>query len=498
MPTPSSQTAWYSRWIPTGLFLLALYFPLFLHLDSEPVKNFDESLFACRAFSIAYYGEYLCNFRDLPQGPSASNTKPPLISYVQALSFHIFGYNELALRLPIAFSALLIIWILIAFGKKEFGTPIFGYFCGLVLVTSRGFVNVHLSRTGDHDIPLALFGLIFLISVYRYLDSDRTEKKYLFFLTLMLIFMALTKGVAGLFFAPGVVLYALYKRQLIPLLRDPYTWLALGIYILAIGGFYFFRHLDCPEFLDRMWKYEMGGHYAKTRDGHKHPWFWYFTNWYFERFKYWLPLIPLGIGLTFMNRFRFIRDWGILLLICFGSYMAVISNSQTKLLWYDASVYPIMAFWAGLVLYHLYQGLITYLKPDGIWRRYLIGALFCLTFFTYPYRDIIEKVYDPHDVRYIPERYGFLIKETERLLPDLKRYNILQIGQSTHVLYYQLVYNQIKDYRIRRYRAVESVKIGDVIMACQPGVKKNLKENYDYELLLGAEDCILVRLNRRK
>ena len=496
MSSPQEHNKWLTRWIPGGFFFLAIYFPLFLHLDVEPVKNFDESLFACRAFSIAYYGEYLCNFRDLPQGPSASNTKPPLISYVQALSFRILGYNELALRLPTAISAVLLIWVLIVFSKREFGTPTFGYFCGLVLVTTRGFVDVHLSRTGDHDIPLALFGLIFLLSVYRYLDSERTDKKYLILLTLMLILMALTKGVAGLFFAPGVLLYALYKRQLIPLLKERSTWIALGIYVAAIGGFYILRHMDCPEFLDRMWKYEVGGHYGKTRDGHKHPWNWYLNNWYVGRFP-WLPFVPFGIGLTFLHRFRHLRDLGVLLLISFVTYMAVVSNSQTKLLWYDASVYPIMAFWVGLVFYFLFEGIKKSLGGTQI-RNLILGTLFCVSLFAFPYRDIMLKVYQPRDVHYVPERYAYLIKRAENLLPETTHYNILHVGQSTHILFYQLVYNNLKDYRIRRYRALESVKVGDIVMACQPNIKKRLMERYEYKLMLGAEDCILIHLLSKK
>lgn len=498
MSTQDSQQQWWGRWIPAGFFLLTIYFPLFLHLGNEPVKNFDESLFACRAFSIAYYGEYLCNFRDLPQGPSASNTKPPLISYVQALSFYIFGYNELALRLPIAISAVLLIWVLIAFSRREFGSPTFGYICGLVLVTSRGFVDVHMSRTGDHDIPLALFGLIFLLSVYRYLDSHRTEKKYLVVLTLMLIFMALTKGIAGLFFGPGVVLYALYKRQLLPLLRDKYTWIAVGVYILAVVGFYLFRHLDCPEFLDRMWKYEMGGHYGKTRDSHDHPWYWYFHNWYIGRFP-WLPLVPLGIGMMFLNRFRDLRDWGVMMLICFVTYMAVVSNSQTKLLWYDASVYPMLAFWAAWVLYTLFNGLKRHFAPLNISKTYLLGILFLIGIFVFPYRDIMQKVYLPRDVHYVPERYGHIIKETERLLPDITEYCVLHIGQSTHILFYQLIYNNLKDYRIKRYRSPESVKVGDTVMVCQTNVKNRLMREYEYEFVLGTQNkCVLLHLIRRK
>ncbi|MEM7659428.1 MAG: glycosyltransferase family 39 protein [Bacteroidota bacterium] len=486
------------QWLPAVLFSAAIYFPLFLHLDVEPIKNFDESLFACRAFSVAHYGDYLCNFRDLPYGPSASNTKPPLMTYVQAGFFKLIGYNELALRLPIAIAAVLLIFTLIQFGRKQFGSEAFGYFCGLILVTSRGFVTVHMSRTGDHDVPLALFGLLLLLMVHRYFSAEIQEKKYLGWITLLLICTTLTKGIAGLFFGPAIVLYALYRKQLIPLLKDKYTWYAALTYVVVIAGYYLVRNEICPDFLDRVWRYEVGGHYGATRDGHNHPWFWYLKQWYEFKFHYWLPLIPLGIGLTFHPKFRQIRDLSVLFLLASTTYLAVISNSQTKLSWYDASLYPMMAFWAGLVCFVLWQSIMDWLQANSISKRYLFTALFVLGLFAFPYRDIMEKVYEPKDVLYPPEKYGFLMKQMDKTMPDFQSYQILHVGQSTHSLFYQLVYNEVKGYQIGRYFAYESAKEGDFIMACQNRIKRRLEREFETQVWQSTEQCKLYYLVKRK
>ncbi|RMG72761.1 MAG: phospholipid carrier-dependent glycosyltransferase [Bacteroidetes bacterium] len=500
MHLPEDRLAVRTKWVTLLLFAAAAYFPLFLHLGNEPVKNFDESLFACRAFSLAYFGEYLCNFTDFTDlsegkiiGPGASNTKPPLISFVQAAFFRLFGYNELALRLPSALSAVLILLVFYRLSRRLFGSPVFGYLAGLVLVSSRGFVNVHVSRTGDHDAPLALFGIVLLLAYYHYLETERRDTRQLIIMTAMLSAAALTKGVAGLFFGPGMVLYALYKRQLIPILRDRRTWLAVAAYLGVVAGYYLYREWDCPGFLSRVWRYEVGGHYGATRDGHLHPWYWYFQNLYYK-FTYFLPLLPLGIALFFVPKLRALRSLGVLLLLAAASWMAVISNSETKLLWYDASLYPILSLIVALALYQLHQALHVWLTLSD-WRfRSLATGLFLLAFFALPYSFIISKVYHPKEVTYIPEQYGFLIKQTERNLPDLKNYHILHLGQSTHALFYQLVYDLTKDYQIGRYRSPESIQVGDVIMACQNQMKKRLFGFYDVEVLQAYENCVLVRV----
>jgi 4-amino-4-deoxy-L-arabinose transferase-like glycosyltransferase len=355
-----------------------------------------------------------------------------------------------------------------------------------------------MTRTGDHDVPLAMFGILLLFSVYRYFQSDCQDKKYLLLLTLLLIAASLTKGIAGLFFGPAIVLFALYKRQLLNLLRDRYTWFAVLAYVVVILGYYLARNASCPDFIYRVWAFEVGGHYGETRDGHDHPWFWYMKQWYDFKFQYWLPFLPLGIGLLFHPRFRAQRDIHVLLLLAFGTYLAVVSSSQTKLSWYDASLYPIMAIWAGFVLYQLWEGLMQWLEPRRLSGRYLIGLLFLLAFFAFPYRDIMEKVYEPKDVLYPPEKYGFLMKQLEQTMPDFRSYHILQLGQSTHALFYQLVYNETKGYQIGRYHAFESARPGDFIMACQNRVKKRLEKEFEVQLWQSTDQCRLYYLVKKK
>lgn len=484
------------RWIILALFLGVVYFPLFLHLDHEPVKNFDEALFANRAFSIAYYGEYLCNFRELPYGPSASNTKPPLISFVQALSFWIFGYNELALRLPIAISAVLLLLMFLRFSQREFGSWNYGFIAGLVLITAHGWVNIHTARTGDHDVPLAIFNWIVLICWYRYLQYDGTRKKYIYGLALALTCAVLTKNIAGLFFGPALLIYTLYKRKLGMVLRDKHLYLAAGVFILLTGGYYLYRILDCPSFFDRMWRYEMGGHYGATRDGHDHPWYWYVNNLYVNRFRAFLPLIPLSLILVFAKPFRKMRDLGVILILGTASVLILISGSSTKLIWYDATAFPPLAMLVGLVLWQLYEGLMDRWKPAHQVGRYMGTLGFLLIFFLFPYMGIMKYVYLPKQVRYESERYANLIWQTERNRPDIKEYAIIHLGQSAHALFYQNVYNLTRDdgYHIRRFVSAASARSGQVVMACQKEVIWELYANYEIEVIQAWNGCQIVRL----
>ena len=248
-----------SIWLPIVFFLLAAYFPLFLHLGSQPVKNFDESLFALRAYRLAHYGEYLNNFKEFPDGPSATNTKPIFFSAIQALSFKVLGYNELALRLPVALSVLLLLFFFVRFSWQETGSMTFGFFAGLVLLTSIGFIRIHISRSGDHDAPLAVMGWLALLYFFKYLQNDRKERRHLWIFTGLLIATTLTKSVAGLFFTPALLLYSLYKKQFLNLLKSRDFWIAVGIYILVVGGYYLWREIEHPGFWKAMNKGEIGG-----------------------------------------------------------------------------------------------------------------------------------------------------------------------------------------------------------------------------------------------
>lgn len=485
-------------WLPVILFAAAAYFPLFLHLGTQPLKNFDESLFALRAYRIAHYGQYLNNFIEFPDGPSATNTKPALFSLIQAISFKIFGYNELALRLPVALSVVALLWLILRFSRKETGSYAWGLFAGLVLITSQGFIRVHVSRTGDHDAPLAVFGWIALTCLFRYFQTERKEARYLWLFTGALIAATLTKSVAGLFFVPGIIVWLLWERQLVPFLKDRKSWLAIGAYILVIGGYYLYREIDYPGFLAGMWGGELGGHYFETRDGHLWPWYWYAQRLFTLKYMPWLMLLPLGMLLILHKSAEGLRPYGRLMIAAAISWLTVISFSGTKLEWYDASLYPVFAMLTGYGIYRLWLGLINFSGEKNSPMNWGVTGLFCLAFFLMPYVNIMKKVYEPKDIDYPGERYGYLVEQTTNQFPEIRDYTILHEGHSTHALFYQLTRNHHQGYHISRLKDAALATEGQVIMACQPKVLRYLKDHYEVEPITGKEGCELLKLIRKK
>ncbi len=486
------------QWITLILFLAASYPPLFLHLGSQPLKNFDESFYALRAYRIAEYGEYLYNYSQFPDGPSGTNLKAPLFSGVQALFFKIMGYNELALRLPVALSVWVLLLLMIRLGRRHFHDPAFGYFSALTLLTSWGFVHVHVSRTGEHDAPLAVMGWLALICLYRFLDGERKDRRWLWGLMGALIAATLTKSIAGLFFVPGMLAYTLYKRQFLPLLKDRNLWLAVGGFVLAVGGYYLFREWDHPGFLADVWKGELGGHYLQTRDGHQWPFLWFAERLVRIKYQWWIGWFVFG-GLTvFYPRLRAYRDLGILLGLAWWSWLLVISSSQTKLEWYDASLYPLMAMFVGLILSQLYQGLQQVLQLDSGFWKYSLTALFVLVLFLPPYLSILQKTYQPKDNDYPGELYGYLIHQATRTPPQQKEYTLVYRGFSLHCLFYQLVYNEEYDYEISRKRKFEEMEAGETVMLCEPQGLAYAREHFEVENLTATRGCYLMKLVSRR
>ena len=485
---------WIRIWVPILLFSVAAYFPIFLHLGSFPLKNFDESLFAMRAYKMAHEGEYLYNFRDFPDGPSSTNVKPTFFTTIQALSFKILGYNEIALRLPVALCVVLLLGFFLRLSYLETGSLTWGYFCGLVLITSIGFIRVHISRTGDHDAPLAVMGWLSLLYFFRYLQNDRKSTRDLWIFTFLMIAATLTKSVSGLFFVPALVIYSLYKKQFVALMTSKELWLSVAAFVIAVGGFYLVREIEHPGFWKSIVKGELTGRYLGTLGGHKWPWYWYAVRLYKIKFMPWLLFLPLGMGLMIANKNRRIRDFGVLMTLAGLVWLIVISTAQTKLEWYDASLYPIMAILVGYSLYRIYQGIIHYLKlKTGIYRWIYTIAFFAFVFIL-PYKNIIEKVYHPKDIDYPGERYGLLIEQVKKKFPDLKEFTIQYDGFSTHILFYQLTNNNHRGYKISRIDKPEEAFVGMTVMACEPRDVKYFEENFEVEPISGKEGCKMWKL----
>ncbi len=81
--------------------------------------------------------------------------KPPLIYWLIAISYKVFGVHDWAARIPMALSAIALCWLTAAFGIWAFGKRA-GFYAGLCMATCVGLVAVYprahsrCNADGDH------------------------------------------------------------------------------------------------------------------------------------------------------------------------------------------------------------------------------------------------------------------------------------------------------------------------------------------------------------
>lgn len=444
---------------PVVLFAIAIYFPVFLHLGSDVIGMWDESLFALRAYFLAYTDQYLINFNEIDPTYSHPNTKPPLFTWIQAISFRLFGYSELSLRMPIALSVVAMIIFLVWFSKKEFNAPTIGYIAALVLVTSRGFMDLHIARTGDHDAVLAFEFLLVFANFYRAIKYPDKQNRYIWYTAIFLTAAVLTKSVAGLFPLPALFLFALYKKKLIDILRSWQTWGAVAMFLALVLGYYLYREMHVPGFLKTVWDEEIGGRYSGDALGHHHIYYYYLKRLIEWRLVPMVFILPLSILIFFTKRGKDFRDLGILFLIGAISLLTIISISKTKCEWYDAGVFPLLAVLVAIGIDHVRVALQGYFANETVWRKHLVTLLLIAALFTYPYIKVMQQIAYPSK-GWNEEQIGEFMRQVD---PEME-YTIATKGLNLCVMYYKRIATNIDGIDIQHKRYKDDFEVGEKIM----------------------------------
>lgn len=485
----------WQRYLIFALFAITIYFPLFHHLNWEPIHNWDESLFAMRAGYMAEEGKYLPNYSHwVENGPLHRNTKPPFTTWLQALSMKIFGISEFSLRLPIALCVLGIILLFLYFSKKHLGDIKIGYCAGFVLATSAGFVKAHAARTGDQDAAMAFYMLAGAFLFYQYIEArtDRERHRWLALLTLTFIASALTKYVFGLFFLPAFVIYALYKREFLNILKRGSTWLAALILVVAVGSWLAVIEQQLPGFIERAFFYEMIDRYSTVIENHDAPWNYYFLKMWESRFIPWLFLLPVPLAMLFVKKYKPFHDIILLMFLCAVSLLLIVAFSQTKTVHYDITAYPPMALLAGIGMYHVIESGWTLARE----KMYLpLIVFFGFLYFIKPvvlepYFKILEKTFEPR-LTQSTLKYGYLFRELKSRREPVKKFTLVHSGFDGQALFYAGLFNRKHDYDIKISINPEQVKTGDTIMVCDKQIINYLFNKWELQGIEAYDQCFL-------
>lgn len=321
------------------LFLIPLILYIGL-LGVMPQMEPDEARYSLIASAMNESGNYVT--------PHIKNViyleKPPLVSWVTAVFFKIFGENDFSARLTAALAA----WgcILLAFFMgRHFRDEKTGIYAAATLTISC-FPFV-LGRINILDMPLTFF--ICLSIWLGYLALTKQNRKYLFYLLYFVCALTfLTKGLIGVVFPFAILIIWLVwigRWREILLLFSP---VGIAIFLIVVCPWLILAQMENPDFL---WFFFVREHFLRfTTKMHGKT----------EPLYYYLPIIlggtiPWSVYLikTWKNKFLqdslFNKEENKFLLVWVLFIFLFYTVSSSKLATYIAPLFLPVALFAGCI-----------------------------------------------------------------------------------------------------------------------------------------------------
>jgi 4-amino-4-deoxy-L-arabinose transferase-like glycosyltransferase len=330
-----------------ALLLLLAALILLVRNGAVTMLIWDESRNANNALEMSRNGHLLVTYFN--GQPDHWNTKPPLLIWFMALFLRLGFPPLLAVRLPSIIAATATVLLVFFFCRNCLRDRLAGLLAALTLLTAPLFVGWHGARTGDYDSAVTFLTLVYTLSFWAYIDAQgRIRTRWIAVAGLAVALSVLTKGVGGVLALPGLLVYAIFRRQLVKVLVDARLWLTVLAIVLICGGYYGLREHFDQGYLHAVWTNEFTGRYLAVNEEHRGGPLYYLAT-LTVRFEPGFALLPFAV-IPFFRPDRRRRSATLLCLITSAVLFAVLTKSQTKIFWYIAPATPLLALAVGIGL----------------------------------------------------------------------------------------------------------------------------------------------------
>jgi 4-amino-4-deoxy-L-arabinose transferase-like glycosyltransferase len=312
--------------------------------------------------------------------------KAPLIYWLMAICYRIFGVHDWSARIPVVFAAMALAWLTAAFGTWAFGRRA-GLYAGLSIATCVGLFL--FTRIQIPDVMLAADIALTMWAFLRVLDDDeRNPRRWAFVLAASLGVSLLLKSLIGVVFpVAAAVIYLAFTRQLFDskVWKRVQPWSGLAIVLLIAAPWHILAALRNPPYFDLtlhsapgeyrgfLWFYFMNEQVLRflnlryPRDYNTVPrlWFWLLhLVWLFP----WSVYFPAAAKLSYRPVDRAGRTR--LLAVCWIGFVLAFFTFSTTQEYYSMPCYPALALLAGSAM-----------AAGGAWvtrgTRVLSAVMFC-------------------------------------------------------------------------------------------------------------------------
>lgn len=204
---------------------------LFWKLGSHDLMVWDEARNGTNAWYMYHNHDYVNYYYG--NELDTWNAKPPLLIWLITICYHLFGFNEFALRLPSVIASLGFFIIFYQLVKKNASRQL-AIYSSLILLGCRAVIGEHVGRNGDFDSLLLLF---LTCTVYYFCEYLLHHKKQaLYWVAVFLGLAFYSKGTAAILYLPGMFVFLLVTGRLLSVLKDYRLYLSLVIFIVIAGS----------------------------------------------------------------------------------------------------------------------------------------------------------------------------------------------------------------------------------------------------------------------
>lgn len=501
---------WYFK---SGLLILTLIvccIPLFARLGDPPIYMWDEATYANNSLDMYLSGDPIVV--RMEGQPDLYNTKPPFVLWMQSISLHIFGWNEWAIRFPSAVFAMLTVLLLLWFSLVLFQSIIAGVFSILTLVCANGYVTIHVTRSGDLDATLVFWITLYVLIFLKFLLKPAQSGLHIWLVALGLTGAFFTKGIAGWFFLPLLIIVALLNGSLLKLLRLKESYLAAVTILCLSGSYYCLRETMAPGYWGQVYSSELMRFNNAVMSWHVQPFDFYLMNMLHGRFTPFLFILPLSLLTFFFEKEKMIRHCMLYLWVLVVGYFLLISYPHDKLEWYDAPLYPLLSLMIGLFIKSSLESLNRFrFIHERFSLRIAIIITVLVSLWMVPYYKMLSNVLATDEINYPwdPNKRdefritGAFMKYLKSHNPEVRDYTILKslpldAEHFDQFKFYQRTYHLKDHYSIQIQNVVKKIKQGEIVLMSEKLLQDSLYNNWSGTLIASWKGCDLFMAGQPK
>lgn len=301
-------------------------------LGHKPLTNWDEGIYAEISREMLSLGVLVPHWNYQPWFE-----KPPLMFWITAAFFKIFGVHDFWARAGSAFSGVLIVTLLHGWLVRRNDT-LAAWLSTVILLSTFGFL--HVCRVGEMDVLLSLGCCISLFGLTAIQDR-KLSGWYLFWAGLAIALM--TKGAACIILIITALLFAALECWNLTRLRKSF-WLGLLLFLMTVLPWHLYMfHLFGTGFLTEYFGFHVLERATHQIEDHITHWWYYFWVLLISAVPFVL-LYPFAVVASFKR--KELRAWSIFAVVVIGFFTIV----QTRLPHYIAPAYPALAMLTSVFL----------------------------------------------------------------------------------------------------------------------------------------------------